>query len=121
MIIPFFMKYQLRSGKLISFLQFQYIAEIMSTRAHWGNRTKLLSLIVIASHMNPLGKLGNKVKYLTSEEQRHVIENIQPEGVDTSQLTESIQNFYAECVDIRFFTRLVRRRRQFIGESSQIF
>lgn len=79
-IIPFFMKYQLRSGKLISFLKFKYIAEIMSSRAHWGNRTKLLSLIVIASHMNPLGKLGNKVKYLTSDEQRHVIENILPKG-----------------------------------------
>jgi len=74
----------------------------MSSRAHWGNRTKLLSLIVIASHMNPLGKLGNKVKYLTSDEQRHVIENIQPEGVDTSLLTESIQNFKQNALTLDF-------------------
>jgi hypothetical protein len=33
-IIPFFMKHQLRSGKLLSFLYFKYIVEVMSTRAH---------------------------------------------------------------------------------------
>jgi LAGLIDADG endonuclease len=33
-IIPFFMKYQLRSGKLLSFLHFKYIVEVMSTKAH---------------------------------------------------------------------------------------
>lgn len=33
-IIPFFMKYQLRSGKLLSFLHFKYIIQVMSTRAH---------------------------------------------------------------------------------------
>ncbi len=65
----------------------------MSTRAHWNNKKILLSLIVVASHMNPLGKLGNKIKYLTPDEQNHVINNIQPEGVDISKLTESIQNF----------------------------
>jgi hypothetical protein len=43
--------------------------------------------------MNPLGKLGNKIKYLTPDEQKYVIDNVQPEGVDISKLTESIQNF----------------------------
>lgn len=33
-IIPFFMEHQLRSGKLLSFLHFKYIVEVMSTRAH---------------------------------------------------------------------------------------
>lgn len=33
-IIPFFMKHQLRSGKLVSFLHFKYIVEMMSARAH---------------------------------------------------------------------------------------
>lgn len=33
-IIPFFMEHQLRSGKLLSFLHFKYIATVMSTRAH---------------------------------------------------------------------------------------
>lgn len=33
-VIPFFMKHQLRSGKLLSFLHFKYIVEVMSTRAH---------------------------------------------------------------------------------------
>jgi hypothetical protein len=33
-IIPFFMQHHLRSGKLLSFLQFKYIVEVMSTRAH---------------------------------------------------------------------------------------
>jgi len=92
-IIPFFMKHQLRSGKLLSFLHFKYIVEVMSTRAHWNNKKILLSLIVVASHMNPLGKLGNKIKYLTPDEQKYVIDNVQPEGVDISKLTESIQNF----------------------------
>lgn len=101
-IIPFFMKHQLRSGKLLSFLHFKYIASTMSTRAHWGNRKILLSLIVLGSHMNPLGKIGNKVKFLTPDEQKHVIENILPEGVDTSQLTESIKNFKQNALTLDF-------------------
>jgi len=43
--------------------------------------------------MNPLGKLGNKVRLLTPGEQKYVIDNVQPEGVDISALTESIENF----------------------------
>jgi len=43
--------------------------------------------------MNPLGKLGNKVRLLTPEEQKYVINNVQPEGIDISKLTESIKNF----------------------------
>jgi len=101
-IIPFFMKYHLRSGKLLSFLHFKYIVEVMSTRAHWNNKKILLSLIVIASNMNPLGKLGNKIKYLTHEEQHYVINNIQPEGVDISKLTESIQNFKQNKLTLDF-------------------
>lgn len=92
-IIPFFMKHQLRSGKLLSFLHFKYIVEVMSSRAHWNNKKVLLSLIVLGSHMNPLGKLGNKIRYLTPQEQNYVINNIQPEGIDISKLTDSIQNF----------------------------
>jgi hypothetical protein len=43
--------------------------------------------------MNPLGKLGNKIRLLTPEEQKYVINNVQPEGIDISKLTESIKNF----------------------------
>lgn len=101
-IIPFFMKHQLRSGKLLSFLRFKYIVEIMATRAHWNNKKILLSLIVIASHMNPLGKLGNKVRHLTPDEQKYVVDNVQPEGVDISKLTESIQNFKQNKLTLEF-------------------
>jgi len=101
-IIPFFMKHQLRSGKLWSFLHFKYIVEVMSTRAHWNNKKILLSLIVIASNMNPLGKLGNKIKYLTPDEQHYVINNIQPEGVDISKLTDSIKNFKQNNLTLDF-------------------
>lgn len=101
-IIPFFIKHQLRSGKLLSFLHFKYIAEVMSTRAHWNNKKILLSLIVISSHLNPLGKLGNKIRYLTPNEQHYVINNIQPEGIDTSKLTESIQNFKQNKLTLEF-------------------
>lgn len=101
-IIPFFMKHQLRSGKLLSFLRFKYIVEVMSSRAHWNNKKVLLSLIVIASHMNPLGKLGNKIKYLTPDEQKYVIDNVQPEGVDISKLTESIKSFKQNKLTLEF-------------------
>ena len=92
-VIPFFIKHQLRGGKLKSFLKFKYIVEQMSRKAHVNNRQVLLSLVVIASHINPLGKLGNKIRYLKPKEQNYVINNIQPEGVDTSELTTSLQNF----------------------------
>jgi hypothetical protein len=101
-IIPFFMQHHLRSGKLLSFLQFKYIVEVMSTRAHWNNKKMLLSLIVIASHLNPLGKLGNKIRYLTPDEQYYVLNNIQPEGIDISKLTESIQNFKQNKLTLDF-------------------
>jgi len=91
-VIPFFMKHQLRSGKLSSFLKFKYILEVIATKAHSNNRKILLSLIVIASHLNPLGKMGTNVRYLNPEEQQLVINNIQPEGVDISELTDSISN-----------------------------
>jgi len=57
---------------------------------------------VIASHINPLGKLGSKIKYLTPEEQKYVIDNVQPEGVDISKLTESIQNFKQNKLTLDF-------------------
>nr|QBM09684.1 hypothetical protein [Dactylella sp.] len=101
-IIPFFMEHQLRSGKLLSFLHFKYIATVMSTRAHWNNKKMLLSLIVLASHLNPLGKIGNKIRYLDPEEQKYVINNIQPEGIDISELTESIKNFKQNELTLEF-------------------
>src|SRR3954447_17433377 len=52
--------------------------------------------------MNPLGKLGNKIKYLTPDEQKYVIDNVQPEGVDISKLTESIQNFKQNKLTLEF-------------------
>lgn len=101
-IIPFFMKHQLRSGKLLSFLHFKYILQVMSTRAHWTDKKILLSLIVIASNLNPLGKLGNKIRYLTTQEQKYVINNVQPERVDISKLTDSIKNFVKNKLTLDF-------------------
>ena len=62
----------------------------------------LLSLIVLASHLNPLGKLGNKIKYLTPDEQKYVIENKQPEGIDISELEKSIDNFKQNKLTLEF-------------------
>lgn len=92
-VIPFFMKHHLRGAKLISFLKFKYIVEMMQENAHINNKLVLLSLIVIASNMNPLGKLGNKIRYLKPEEQQYVINNFQPQGIDISRLTKSINTF----------------------------
>ena len=101
-LIPFFMKYQLRDEKLKSFLRFKYIAEIISTRAHWSNKNILLSLIVIAGQINPSSRLGNKIRYLKPEQVYYVENNIQPEGVDISKLTESIDNFKSNPLTLDF-------------------
>lgn len=74
----------------------------MSTKTHWKDKKILLSLIVIASHMNSLGKLGNQIRYLTPNEQKYVINNITPEGVDISKLTESINNFKQNKLTLDF-------------------
>lgn len=100
------MKYQLRSGKLLSFLHFKYIVEVMSSKAHVNNPKILLSLIVIASNLNPLGKIGNKIRYLKPEQQNYVINNIQPEGVDTSKLKDSIENFEKNPLTLDFIQGL---------------
>lgn len=92
-IIPFFMKHQLRSGKALSFLRFKYIVEIVSSKIHLKDKNILLSLIVIAGQINPNNKLGNKIRYLNPEQQHYVINNIIPEGVDINKLTQSITNF----------------------------
>lgn len=57
---------------------------------------------MLASHLNPLGKLGNKVRLLKPEEQYYVINNIQPEGVDISKLTDSIKNFQQNELSLDF-------------------
>lgn len=100
------MKYQLRSGKLVSFLHFKYIVETMSSKAHIENKNIFLSLVVIASNMNPLGKLGNKIRYLKPEQQKYVINNITPEGVDISKLTDSIKNFKSNNLTLDFIQGL---------------
>lgn len=66
----------------------------------------LLSLIVVASHLNPLGKIGNKIRHLTPDEQKYVINNIQPEGIDISKLTQSINNFQHNKLSLEFVTGL---------------
>lgn len=106
------MKHQLRSGKLLSFLHFKYILEVMSSKAHVEDKQIFLSLVVIASNMNPLGKLGNKIRYLKPEQQHYVINNIQPvasqsaRGVDISKLTDSIENFRAQHLTLDFLQGL---------------
>nr|ATI20434.1 endonuclease [Juglanconis juglandina] len=109
MVIPFFMKYQLRDSKLISFLHFRYIVETVSSMSAFGanNRNVLLSLVVIASNMNPLEKLGNKIRYLKPEEQNYVINNIIPEGVDISKLNNSINNFSLNPLTLDFMKGLL--------------
>ena len=92
-VIPFFMKYHLRGEKLLSFLRFKYILEVASLKVHLKNKDIFLSLLVIAGQIQPTAKLGNKIRYLNPEQQYYVINNIIPEGVDISKLTESIDNF----------------------------
>jgi len=92
-IIPFFMKYQLRGDKLLSYLKFKYIVEMLNENEHRNNKLVLLSLIVIASNLNPNTRLGNKIRYLDKEEQQYVINNKQPKGIDISRLTNSIKTF----------------------------
>jgi hypothetical protein len=101
-IIPFFMKNQLRDKKLLSFLRFKYIVEIVSSKIHLKNKNILLSLIVIGGQLNPSDKLGNKIRYLNPEEQHYVINNIIPEGLDISKLTESIANFKSNPLTLDF-------------------
>ena len=103
-IIPFFMNHQLRSGKLTSFLQFKYIVEVLSRGQI--NRQVLLSSMVIASNLNPLGKVGGKIRYLRAQEQKLVINNIQPPSVDISKLTQVISNFKAKPLTVDFLQGL---------------
>jgi hypothetical protein len=96
------MKHHLRGEKLLSFLRFKYITEVVSTKAHIKNKDILLSLIVIASQIKIKDKLGNKIRYLKPDQIYYVINNIQPEGVDISKLTESIQNFKQNKLTLDF-------------------
>src|SRR5947207_3532266 len=106
-IIPFFMKHQLRDQKLLGFLRFKYIAEIVSSKIHLKNKNILLGLIVIAGQIKPNDRLGNKIRYLKPDQIYYVINNIQPEGVDISKLRESIENFKLNPLSIDFVHGLV--------------
>lgn len=101
-VIPFFMKHHLRGEKLVSFLRFKYIAEILSSKSHVKDKNIFLSLIVIASQLNPSDRLGSKIRYLKPEQQYFVKNNIIPEGVDISKLTESIANFKLNPLSLDF-------------------
>jgi hypothetical protein len=91
-VIPFFMNYQLRGDKLLSFLRFKYILESVLTKSYLKDKNIFLSLIVIADQINPSEKLGEKIRYLKPAEAKYVINNIIPEGVDISSLTNSLAN-----------------------------
>lgn len=106
-VIPFFLKHNLKSGKLHSFLIFKYIVETMYKREHWKNEKILLSLIVLASHLNPLGKMGNNIRYLNQKDQKLVINNIQPEGVDLTSLFEEIKAFKSNPLSLDFLNGLI--------------
>jgi hypothetical protein len=96
------MKYHLRGAKLLSFLRFKYITEVVSTKGHIKNKDILLSLIVIASQIKIKDKLGNKIRNLKPDQIYYVINNIQPEGVDISKLTDSIHNFQLNPLTLDF-------------------
>lgn len=101
-IIPFFMKHQLRGEKLLSFLRLKYLLDVTSTKSHLKDKNIFLSLIVIAGQLNDRDKLGNKIRYLKPEEQRYVVNNIIPECVDISSLTNSIANFKLNPLTLDF-------------------
>ena len=106
-VIPFFMKYHIRGDKLKSFLRFKYVLEVVSSKVHFKNKDIFLSLLVIAAKLNPMAKLGTKIRYLNPEQQYFVINNIQPEGVDISKLTESIANFKQNPLSLDFVKGLL--------------
>ena len=101
-VIPFFMKHHLRGDKLLSFLRFKYISAVISTKSHLNDKNILLSLIVIAGQLNYLDKLGKKIRYLKPKEQRYVVNNIIPEGVDIADLTDDISNFKPDPMALDF-------------------
>jgi len=90
-----------RSGKLFSFLHFKYIVETLTPKTYLNNKN-ILSLAVIAGQINPSDKLGNKIRHLNPDQIYYVKNNIQPEGVDISKLTDSIANFKANPLTLDF-------------------
>ena len=101
-VIPFFMKHHLRGDKLLSFLRFKYISAVIFTKSHLNDKNIFLSLIVIAGQLNYQDKLGKKIRYLKPKEQRYVVNNIIPEGVDIGDLTDDISNFKPEPLALDF-------------------
>lgn len=106
-VIPFFIKYQLKSGKLYSFLCFKYILEVMASKAHVNNKPVLLNLIVIASNMNPLGKIGNSVRYLDKEEQKFIENNIMTIPEMSKDLQENIDKFVSNSLTLEYLHGLI--------------
>lgn len=101
-IIPFFMKHHLRSGKLKSFLYFKWIVEKMRLKIHWKNSDEFISLVVLGSNLNPLGKLGNSIRYLKPEHQKLILSNAHPKTVDISQLNRIVENFKLNPLTLQF-------------------
>ena len=66
----------------------------------------LVSLAVVGHNMNPLGTLGKHVQYLTPEQQDCIKNNKHPAGIDTSQLTESLENFKQNPLTLGFIQGL---------------
>jgi len=107
-VIPFFMKYHLRGDKLLSFLRFKYIAETVFFAKPSPDGNVFLSLKIIAGQVNYQDKLGKKITYLKPEEQKYVINNIMPEGVDISKLTQSITTFNPNPLTLDFVDGLLQ-------------
>jgi hypothetical protein len=97
------MNYPLRGDKLFNFLKFKYLVEVTSKKLHLGaNKNIFLSLIVIASQLDSRSKPGTKIKYLNPEQAKYVLNNIIPEGVDISSLTNSLAEVKANSLTLDF-------------------
>ena len=79
----------------------------MASKAHVNNKPVLLNLIVIASNMNPLGKIGNSVRYLDKEEQKFIENNIMTIPEMSKDLQENIDKFVSNSLTLEYLHGLI--------------
>lgn len=106
-IIPFLIKYQLRSDKLRSFIYFKYIVETIIKREHINNYTTLLTLVSVAHNMNPLSKKGNAIRYLNKDEENMILSNELFIKVKHDHLDKMLNSFKSNPLTIEFICGLI--------------
>lgn len=107
-IIPFLLKYDLRSNKHKKVLILEYILKILNLNLHLKNDNILLSLIILSKNLSKSKSKSNNIKYLNKQQQFIVNNNIYDNSIINyiNELNLKINNYIPTDINLDYINGL---------------